>query len=465
MLITQPRKKLATQTGLFHPTTPTQRVVKLLRLSAAASLLLGGLLSGVESRAGVPVYLKPESRFPSGQYSHAWLDARTKETQIQRWFRVWIQSSSKYGWIAEDHVLTRLKMSSVARLTRNEPDRSLPQLDSLRGRQIPKGSQAIVLERMGSWSRTRILGENAFNHDCWILNEALERDPSDQIDRAYVFRDAPVWYSSHENAKDKPFDHYSAYQEVIILRALGRRLEVEIDGGTAWLERDRVWLDSDFVFGNRTVVRPLRAGLELRSAPSPDADVVMRLTGTEVMDVLGSKYLRWGKVKVPDHGWLWWPMSEDGSESSTSLPPMLLTTEELVSRSLFDLAASRTMPGVKVASAKGVFKTTDGKSWKKIADFEEKNFPVAMVGSSGVFVGPFFSADQGETFSEWIRWDNLVQSIKTATGLPPNRMRLSALQPLDDIGEKVKLTLDIGRAKPLIVSTMDRGKSFTVNKP
>lgn len=458
----------------------------LMPLITAVIAALALTLGTARAEAGTPVYLKPESRFASGQYARTWLEARTKDIQLQRWFRVWTTTSDRrtvYGWIAEDHVLTQLRLSSIARLTRNEPDRSEASLDSLRGGRIPKGAQVIILERAGSWSRVRVLGENSPNkergRDSWILNEALTRDPGNQVEKAYVIQSTPI--RLQPNLKVKPIESFDPHREVNVVSAEGAWLEVQIDARqmslgldiqTGWIERKNVWLSSDLISAGSASgktasenVRPLFAGLELRSAPLPEANIVTLLSGTEALHILGSQYLKWGQVRIPDHGTLWWPIT-DSHETDLVAPPMTLSTQELVSRSLFDLAASHSIPGFKIASAKGVFQTTDGKTWKKISSFEEKNFPVAITGSSpeklALFVGPFLSTDQGKTFSEWIRWDRLVQSIKTKTGMPPNRMRLSALEMIDDSGQKIRLTLDLGRAKPVVVSTKDRGANFTV---
>lgn len=461
---------LAVETKLAAHRKGTPYILVLFALSA--------ILAGAPSaQAETQVYLKPESRFSSGQYARPWLEARTKEIQIQRWFRVWTKTADRrtvYGWIAEDHVLTQLRLSSIARLTRNEPDRSKPTLDSIRGHQIPKDSQAIILERIGSWSRVRVLGESSLNRDSWVLNEALTRDPGNQVEKAYVIQSTPIRLQPQLNAK--PIESFDPHQEINVLSSDGKWLEVQIDSQqrnteiqSGWIERKNVWLSSDLIsFHGKNIsenVRPLFAGLELKSAPLPDANVVARLNGTEALHILGGHYLKWGQVRIQDHGTLWWPIT-DVHENDMATPPMTLSTQELVSRSLFDLAASHSIPGFKIASAKGVFQTTDGKSWKKISSFEEKNFPVAITGSSAeklaLFVGPFLSTDQGKTFSEWIRWDRLVQSIKTKTGLPPNKVRLSALEMMDDSGQRIRLTLDLGRAKPVIVSTKDRGANFTV---
>lgn len=479
---------LSLETKLAAPAgqAPLTRVVMAAHCAATCAAICAAstFLFSQPATADTHVYLKPESRFASGQYARPWLDARTKDIQLQRWFRVWTQTPNKqtvYGWIAEDHTLTRLRLSSIARLTRDEPDRSATSLDSLRGGYISKGTKAIVLERQGAWSRVRVLGDKTLNRDTWILNEALSRDPEDQSEKAYAIQRTPI--RLQPDLRVKPIESFEPHRELIILQTVGAWLEVQIDAQqvsvgqssvgvdvqTGWIERKNVWLSADLISTHgkisREIIRPLFAGLELRSAPLPDANVVTVLAGTEPLHVLGSQYLKWGQVRIPDHGALWWPMSES-DETISPPPPLTLSTKELTSRSLFDLAASDSIPGVKLASAKGIFKTTDGKTWKKISNFEEKNYPVAITGAStdklALFVGPFLSTDQGASFSEWIRWDRLIQSIKLQTGSPPLHMRLSALQMIDDSGQKIRLTLDLGRSKPVIVSTNDRGANFTV---
>ncbi len=417
------------------------------------------LLTHGHARADIPVYLKPDSRFPSGFHPREWLESRSKESQVQRWFR--ITTDGTYGWLAEDHVLTTIKLSSIARMTRDEPDRSLPMLDALRNRRIAKNSQVIILEVAGSWSRARVLGEGVPNHDSWILNEALTRDAGNQIERGMTSRSTPLRLSPKQDTK--PFDQMPAFKEFSVLNSVsnstGHWIEVQVDQGSAWIERKNVWLPQDLRDGS---IRAMQPGLELRSSPQPNADIVKRLGGTEILKVINSKYLRWGKVKVPEHGWLWWPISDDRTEGQGAIPPLKLSTKELLGRNIYDMASSESIPGLRFASAKGVFKSRDGIEWSMIPSFEDKNYPIVIAKSGLLFVGPYLSNDNGENFEQWIRWDVLVETLKKETGSAAARVRLSSLEILDADGKSVQILLDIGKSKPVRINTSDRGLSWKV---
>lgn len=421
----------------------------------AASFFLGS----ESSRADIPVYLKLESRFPSGVHPREWLETRTKETQMQRWFRV--EHVGTYGWLAEDHVLTLMKLSSIARTVREEPDRSAPTLDALRSFRIPKDSQVIILEIRGSWSRARVLGDGAPNHDSWILNEALIRDPGNQIERGLTLREAPLrLLPKHEKAA---FDRLSAFKEISILNSVsnstGQWLEIQVDSGAAWIERKNVWLPQDLSDGS---IRSMQPGLELRSAPLPNADVVKRLSGTESLKVVSSKYLRWGRVKVPQHGFLWWPISDDHADGPRALPPLKISTQDLLGRNIYDMAASASIPGLRFASAKGVFKSRDGIEWSIIPQFENGNYPIAIAKNGALFVGPYLSVDHGENFEEWIRWDHLIEVLKRETGAPATKLRLSSLEAKDAEGKSLSLEFDVGRSQRVRMTTPDRGRSWKI---
>lgn len=413
----------------------------------------------VVARADVPVYLKSDSRFPSGLHPRGWLESQTTETQVQRWFRV--VSGKNFGWVAEDHVLSQLKLSSIARTIREEPDRSAPQMDSLRTTRIPKSSQVIVLEVLGSWSRIRVLSETALNHDSWILNDALVRDQENQIQRGVTFKETPLRLGP--SLTKAPHDRLPAFRDVSVLNTVKVEgitwVEIQVDSGSVWIDRKNIWLAQDL---GPTTLRPLQAGLELRSAPLPNADIVLRLTGTESLKIVDSKYLRWGKVKVPEHGLLWWPISEDKGEGSNAIPPLKLTTQDLVGRNIYDMALSPSVPGLRFASARGVFRSRDGIEWSLIPEFESDNYPIAVAKSGLLFVGPYVSTDHGEKFEQWIRWDRLVETIKRGTGSPPAKLRLNTLKTVDTDGNSLHLVLDVGRSKPVRIGTTDRGLNWKI---
>lgn len=428
-------------------------------LPAVAFAVAFSWLAPTPAHADIPVYLKLESRFPSGVHPREWLEARSKENQVQRWFRVTF--NGRYGWLAEDHVLTAMKISSIARMVRDEPDRGAPSLDAIRGRRIAKGAQVIVLEVQGSWSRGRVLGDGVPFESSWILNEALQRDAGNQIERGMTSRETALRIVPKDT--QKAFDKLPAFHEFTVLNSVsnsnGQWLEVQLENNTAWIERKNVWLPQDLRDGS---VRSMQPGLELRSSPLPNADIVQRLDGTEVLKVIDTKYLRWARAKVPEHGMLWWPISDDLVDGPNAIPPLKLSTQDLLGRKIYDMASSQAIPGLRFASAQGLFKSRDGVEWSKIAKFEDKNYPIVIAKSGLLFVGPYLSNDNGENFEQWIRWDLLVETLKKQTGAAANRMRLSKLEVLDDDGKSMRLVLDLGRTNPVRVSTPDRGLSWKV---
>ncbi|MBN8541397.1 MAG: hypothetical protein J0L82_13475 [Deltaproteobacteria bacterium] len=414
---------------------------------------------------GIPVYLRPESRYPSGFHARDWLEARTRDSRdaaMQRWFRV--QHAGQYGWVAEDHLLTSLKMSSIARTVRNEPDRSAPSMDALRSRRIPKNSQVIILETTSSWSRGRVLGDSTPNHDSWILNEALIRDQGNQIERAVVFRETPVRLQAKSSSA--PIDRLPMFKEISVIQTKDADghlwLEFQTEAGSAWIDRRDAWLPVDLADGS---VRTLVSGLELRSSPYPNSDIIKHLQGPEVLKVIDSKYLRWGYVKVPEHGFLWWPISDDRVDQPGFVPPMKVTTSDLLNRAIFDMVASDAVPGLRFASAKGIFKSRDGREWAKIPKFEDKNYPLAITKSGLILIGPYMSRDHGESFEQWIRWDRLVEKVKTETGLPPARLRISNVSVINDkssLLDVIEVQLDVGRSRPVRMRTADRGVKWVL---
>lgn len=419
---------------------------------------------------GIPVYLKPDSRYPSGVHKRDWLESRTKDSgdsQMQRWFRV--ETGGQYGWVAEDHVLTALKLSSIARTVRDEPDRSAPQLDALRKRRIPKNSQVIILETQGSWSRGRVLGDSASHQDSWLLNEALKRDSGNQIERGMVFRPTSLRASPQKSART--IAKMEEGEEISVIRTQFSDgltwIEVQLETTSAWLDRRDVWLSLDLADGS---ARSRVPGLELRSSPYPNADVVKRLSMAERLKVLTTKYLRWGHVRIPEHGYLWWPISDDIVDQPGFLPPMKISTGDLLSRGLYDMVAGDRDTGLRFASARGVFRSRDGREWSKIPKFEDKNYPLATTSNGWIFVGPYLSRDQGANFDQWIRWDILVETVKRSTGSMLSRVRISNIIARANsgdgdrpgAGDEIQIELDMGRSQPLQLITEDLGRTWQV---
>lgn len=257
------------------------------------------------------------------------------------------------------------------------------------------------------------------------------------------------------------------------------------NGKVGWVPEDSLitrYNQASFgAFAPRWPLQPMegivaRASQPLRSSPQPSAEIVATLPRGSSVQRVADTILRWGRArgKSLGHTWkdseksVWWPMSEStetGSIAKKSIELRPLSTAEVFKRKIFDLAASPTQPERQLASAKGVFRTVDGRMWERIPEFGELNYPVAYSRSGAAFVGPYVSNDGGKTFEQFVKWDALVDAIKTAFEVDPDRMKILETKPLDASGTRVRLNLEIGAGQIAVATTEDFGSTWTVKRP
>ncbi len=404
-----------------------------------------------------PVYLRPDSRFPSGHHPRGWLETRTKKVQIQRWFR--LETKDKvFGWAPEDHLLTQLKLATEAELTEPVPVRRDGLLDAVDAEILNRGTRVQILEAKGSWVRARLpfgLASGAPVRESWLPTESLRAVARGPVLRAFVPQAATIYVMPGPHARAQGRTKPGTFVEVA--KELPGWLEIRSKQGSGFIRRFDAITASDL---GEKAARPLIDLMPLRSAPLPYADLTRNLPHSATLKIVANQTLRWGQAKVPDVGEIWWPISDETDEEKTPVFRERLTTADLFSRKIFDMASSPAIPSLKFASAKGVFRTLDGSEWVKIPNFQDKNYPIAIAGSGSVFVGPFVSDDHGETFEQWIRWDTLVATLRKAHGRPPGTLQIEEIRPEDPAGRRVILKLNIGEARKVKLLTQDQGLSW-----
>lgn len=126
---------------------------------------LCGLLP--QSAQGIPVYLRPDSLFPSGQFPLELLEKRTTSIHLQPWYRIKTPQGS-FGWVPADHVLlaTQLKRESIDLAFNKErvvvfqaPYRKSPILRSIRRHQFFEVPFSQDLD--GEWLKVKAQVENS----------------------------------------------------------------------------------------------------------------------------------------------------------------------------------------------------------------------------------------------------------------------------------------------------------------
>jgi hypothetical protein len=156
----------------------------------------------------------------------------------------------------------------------------------------------------------------------------------------------------------------------------------------------------------------------------------------------------WNLSVVEGHGQVWWQTASKNTrspETKTNDRPLEITSEELLKREVQGVAFASTKSMKGLASAGGIFRTLDGKSWSEIKLFEGKNYPVSIHPEGVWFVGSYRSFDEGKTFEPYIKWDRLAEQIQTNIHKAPHHLRIADIQPLSH--SRVQILVDTGTQK------------------
>lgn len=270
-----------------------------------------------------------------------------------------------------------------------------------------------------------------------------------------IAKAVPVYLSPDS---DYASGHYSRgwLESQTTLQSSHRWIKVRANSGTVgWVRESQV------VARTADTVLSKRPHLTLHKASVPYSDIVLRLDRLEPLRVLSTRNELWGRVLLRDRGEVWWPINNrDEGHFFASNRQLKLKTSELFKRTIYDMASSPTRANLKFASASGIFRTTDGREWTRLVFFHDHNHPIAVSATGRIFIGPYVSDDDGETFREYIRWDNLVQTIREKQKPSVPNVRILEVKPGSVGGSRVELRLDIGHDAQISVGSDDLGQNW-----
>lgn len=151
----------------------------------------------------------------------------------------------------------------------------------------------------------------------------------------------------------------------------------------------------------------------------------------------------WNLSLVAGHGQVWWRSEANPGQKKVSVTE--ITSEELLKREVHSVAFASTKSMKGLASAGGIFKTLDGKTWTQVPMFEGKNYPVSIHPEGVWFVGSYRSFDEGKTFEPYIKWDRLAEKIQNSIHKTPRHLRIAEIEPLSH--SRVRILVDTGVQK------------------
>lgn len=156
----------------------------------------------------------------------------------------------------------------------------------------------------------------------------------------------------------------------------------------------------------------------------------------------------WAQSRIKEHGDVWWKKSDLGEVQRTiaSKNDDVLTTEDLLKKEIFSIAFESKDSLRGLVSCEGIYRSEDGKTWKKIPQFGQQNYPVSIHPNGTWFVGSFKSADYGRTYSPFIRWDRIAKAIENSKVIThPRYLKLTEIKPMPH--SRVQISIDTGVMK------------------
>ncbi len=129
------------------------------------------------------------------------------------------------------------------------------------------------------------------------------------------------------------------------------------------------------------------------------------------LTVISSDFQTWSLSKLQGHGSVYWKKNPTPTLRESQLQSGI-SLDELLKRDIVAVSFHPQKPNLALASAQGIFMTTDGKTWKKLKVFQNENHPVLIDSQSHLYVGSQRSQDMGKTFLPYFRLEALAPLVE-----------------------------------------------------
>ncbi len=459
-----------------------------MRLRAILSTLWMMLV--LESAAwATPVYLSPNHSIPTGHYRRDVLEQSTQKVDVKLWIRV-RSLKGLQGWVPATQVLPSVYLSKFAQLKKGGTIRSRPSWDMLPLRNIRSGVEVQVLQHKNHWLKVKIL--DGSSRTGWVEYSFLKPKEED-IGFLYSKTRQPLY--AKPKMRSKIITRVPTTQRLIPLQVLNGWINVryvDLNGKIrkGYIRDQKLISRLDYateVYTQRGVIKGTEANLStdtiykivtkdefllsrnkstaIYTKPLVSSSPIQVTRAFEPLIQVGSKRVRWGYANLGRKGKYWWPIHDREETNKKSLARSqvgTIPTKILFKKELFDMASSPAIPNLSFVSAQGIYKSINGKSWKRLDQFKNENYPIAITPKGRIFVGPYISNDHGSSFKPYIRWDRLLAAIPKRTRKKSKKLRILRIQPQGNHGNRILLHLDMGTPEFIRVFTNNGGQSWKV---
>jgi SH3-like domain-containing protein len=449
-------------------------------LSTLSVLLLTGPAIAVphstsELTSSAAVYLKPYAAIPTGHYNINLLKKNQVAQDQVRWVFVKNQQGET-GWALKHQLLNPLHFSTRARLLAKSPifkNRSEPHADTSLTPQTE--STVTILEVQNEWAQISLE-----NQKLWTTTSHLF--PIEK-DAGYFYAKQDVLLTESPRNKSRLVKKVPAGARLTPLEVKESWMKVAFENKSGYVLASKVMSRIDIASKVKTdkgyepasrqllgrkvfaiYINPLWLGsgvkkVNLYQQPSANSTIIGQIPPWQNLTQQDTVTQKWAVSKIKELGGnVWWEVNnnEQGYE-----------LEQLTQLNLKDVRKILPSPAfnnLKIASANGLFRSTDGLFWAPLPQFQGHN-PAFTFATDGVlFVEDKMSVDNGEHFTPFIMWEKLLKSLRDNRLAVAQNLKILNIETLNSSSKQLILELDIGNRKTVKAYTGDRGQTWSILK-
>lgn len=437
----------------------------------------------VNEPQSVPVYLKPYSAIPTGHQNVDHLKSTLIGHDKFRWVYVRDKATGLTGWTPQQNLLTPLHFSSKARLLAQSPVFRQKQDRIPDPILIPKTELEIdVLDVQNDWALIALNQTTPAARSpttAWVTTNHLypiDKDAGyffarvDQHLRREPLLKSPLITPVQAGQRLRPLGTQGGWVRVVFKTAngsyatgylLSQQIVSRIDTATKvktqqGFEPPRHELIHQKIFA--IYVNPLWLGsavhpVPLFSEPKASSEVVGYVKPWQNLTQQDSTEQIWAASKSKDLGTVWWQVPAD--RNKTQLTKLSLST-------LKKIKENPIYKHIKVAAAKGLYRSIDGVHWKPLQGFQGYNPPFTYAKDGVLFVEDKVSFDNGEHFTPFVFWENLLRTLRENQRGIKKDVKILNIETANNSSQQLILELDIGSSRSVKMYTSNRGQTWAL---
>ncbi len=427
----------------------------------------------VEAPQSAAVYLKPYSAVPTGHYNVSLLKEKMLRQEKVQWALV-KDASGLSGWTPLQNLLTPLHFSSKAQLMSGSPlYTSLESSEVDVSLRIREGQIVHLLVVKNNWAQIQIKDKVLWTPQRYLY--PVDKDPGYFVlKKELPLRSDPQIKSQHllrlavgdrllpleivrpwVKVRTQNRTGYVPLNEVLTRVDIAQKIKT--DEGLIPADREHLGKDIFAIHINPLWLGTNHEPVLLFEEPTASSAVIGKITPWRSLQQVDSVEQDWALSRMSGLGDVWWALPQERTifKKLVQLPIHLI--HEIKENPVFN--------HVRIASSKGLYRSTDGELWTPLNGFEGANPAFTFAGDGVLFVDDKISFDNGEHFAPYIHWENLLQTLQRHNMGISREIKILNVQTLNRNSRDIVLKLGLGHRHPIHVYTADRGNHWKVVEP